>query len=58
MHPRFIKETVETPVERVLILFNKSLSEGTLPTLFKRANDTPIHKSGDRHYRETTDQSV
>ena len=32
----------------VFILFNKSLSEGSLPDIFKKANVTPIHKSGDK----------
>ena len=48
LHPRFIKETSETLALPVLILFNKSLSEGSLPDIFKRANVTPIHKSGDK----------
>ena len=48
IHPRFIKETAETLTIPVFILFNKSLSEGSLPDIFKKANVTPIHKSGDK----------
>ena len=48
LHPRFIKETSETLALPVSILFNKSLSEGSLPDIFKRANVTPIHKGGDK----------
>lgn len=48
IHPRFIKETAETLTKPVFILFNKSLSEGSLPDIFKTANVTPIHKSGDK----------
>ena len=48
IHPRFIKETAETLTTPVFILFNKSLSEGSLPDIFKKANVTPIHKSGDK----------
>ncbi|MEW8545341.1 MAG: reverse transcriptase family protein, partial [Candidatus Thiodiazotropha sp.] len=48
LHPRFIKETAETLTLPVFILFNKSLSEGSVPDIFKKANVTPIHKSGDK----------
>ena len=48
IHPRFIKETAETLTVPVFILFNKSLSEGSLPDIFKKANVTPIHKSGEK----------
>ena len=48
IHPRFIKETAETLAIPVFILLNKSLSEGCLPDIFKKANITPIHKSGDK----------
>jgi hypothetical protein len=30
------------------IIFNKSLSQGTFPSHFKRANIIPVHKSGDK----------
>ena len=36
-HPRFIKETAETLTIPVFILFNKSLSEGSLPNIFKKS---------------------
>ena len=42
IHPHFIKETAETLTIPVFILFNKSLSEGSLPDIFKKANVTPI----------------
>ena len=48
LHPRFIKETADTLCEPVTILFNQSLFEGSLPDIFKRANVTPIHKSGEK----------
>ena len=48
IHPRFIKETAETLTIPVFILFNKSVSEGSLPGIFKKANVTPVHKSGDK----------
>ena len=53
IHPHFIKETAETLTIPVFILFNKSLSEGSLPDIFKKANVAHIHKSGDNltsHY--------
>ena len=47
-HPRFLKETAESIALPVTILFNKSLSEGTMPQEWKLANVTCIHKSGDK----------
>ena len=48
IHPRFLKELAEPLALPVTILFNKSLSEGRLPSMWKTANVTCIFKSGDR----------
>ena len=47
-HPRFFKETAENISYPITILFNKSLSEGILPSDWKLANVTCIYKSGDK----------
>ena len=47
-HPRFLKETAENISYPITILFNKSLSEGILPSDWKLANVTCIYKSGDK----------
>ena len=47
-HPRFLKETAVSIALPVTILFNKSLTEGTIPQEWKLANVTCIHKSGDK----------
>ena len=48
IYTRFIKEAAEILTTPVFILFNKSLSEGSLPDIFKKSNVTPIHKRGDK----------
>ena len=47
-HPRFLKETADNISYPITILFNKSLSEGSLPSDWKLANVTCIFKSGDK----------
>ena len=47
-HPRFLKETVDNISLPITILFNKSLSDGILPSEWKLANVTCIFKSGDK----------
>ena len=47
-HPRFLKETADNISYPITILFNKSLSEGSLPSDWKRANVTCIFKSGNK----------
>ena len=47
-HPRFLKETAVSIALPLTILFNKSLTEGTIPQEWKLANVTCIHKSGDK----------
>ena len=47
-HPRFLKETADNISYPIMILFNKSLSEGILPSDWKLANVTSIFKSGDK----------
>ena len=49
IHPKFIKETSKSLSKPVSILFKKSLEEGHLPTAWKEANITPIHKKGPKH---------
>jgi len=46
IHPRFIKNCALSLCEPLLIIYNKSLSEGVFPTLWKVAYISPIHKSG------------
>ena len=47
-HPRFLKETADNISYPITILFNKSLSEGSLPSDWKLANVTCIFKSDDK----------
>ena len=58
IHPRFIKKTAETLTVLVFILFNKSLSEGSLPDIFKKVNVTPIHKSGEKLFLSSVTESI
>ncbi len=44
-HPRILKELKEQLVTPLTMLFRKSLEEGFLPPVWRRANITPIYKS-------------
>lgn len=46
IHPLFIKACTSVLVEPLCKLFNKSLSTGDFPSLWKKAIVVPIHKSG------------
>ena len=48
-HPRVLLETKEGLVQPLYLIFSKSLSEGVLPTEWKKATVTAIHKKGDRN---------
>jgi hypothetical protein len=47
-HPRILKEIADAIVIPLLIIFNQSITTGTVPDEWKRANITPIHKKGER----------
>ena len=51
-HPKLIKETVNKIKEPLCKIFDKSLQEGVLPDDWKKANVTPIFKSGDKKRAE------
>ena len=46
VHPRVLKECCESLCLPLMLLFKKSYLEGSLPSVWKRANVTPIHKKG------------
>lgn len=48
IHPKLIKETVETITKPVTKIFTKSMECHQLPSQWKLANITPIHKKGSR----------
>ena len=62
VHPRFLKELANELALPVCIIFNKSLSEGELPHIWKSANVSCIFKSGDKtlacNYRPISITSV
>lgn len=45
----FFKATADNICEPIYILFNRCLHEGVFPVVWKRANITPVHKSGSKH---------
>lgn len=45
----FLKNCSSSLVEPLYLLFNKSLSFGIFPSVWKEAQLIPIHKGGDRH---------
>lgn len=47
--PIFFKLTRDTICLPLYVLFNQSISEGKLPSIWKSANVVPVHKSGSRH---------
>ena len=48
-HPRVLLEIKEGLVQPLHLIFSKSLGEGALPTEWKKATVTAIHKKGDRN---------
>jgi hypothetical protein len=48
IHARIIKEAKQQLIEPLTMIFNKSLAEGTVPDDWKKANVTPIFKTGDK----------
>ena len=46
IHPKFIAETAESIVETLLLIFRQSLDEGKLPSEWKTANVSALHKKG------------
>ena len=48
MHPMVLLQTKDVCVTPLTIIFNKSLSEGVIPTDWKMAQITALHKKGDR----------
>jgi predicted DNA binding CopG/RHH family protein len=49
IHPKLIKETVVSISKPVTKIFKKSMEEKKLPTIWKIANITPIHKKGHKY---------
>ena len=48
MHPRLLKELAEAVCVPLTVIFNKSLSLGKLPSVWKEANILAIYKKGNR----------
>lgn len=48
LHPYLLKNCAECLVYPINILFNKSVSLGTVPKIWKTATVTPIHKKGSK----------
>ena len=46
--PKLLKECSTTLSKPLILIFNRLLMEGKLPTDWKKANITPIHKGGDK----------
>lgn len=45
----FLKRTADTIYKPLHILFNRCMTEGTFPEIWKRANLVPVHKGGSRN---------
>ena len=62
IHPNLIKQTQVALVEPLTCIFQKSLDEGAIPEIWKRANVTAIFKSGEKskssNYRPVSLKSV
>ena len=56
IHPFFIKSCAMSLMDPLLIIYNRSLSTGIFPLIWKQSYITPIHKSGDKsvNYRPVT----
>ena len=48
LHPCVLKELADQLAEPLAILYEKSLSEGKLPSVWKDANVTPLFKKGEK----------
>ena len=51
-HPKLIKETANELKKPLTIIFKKSVDEGRIPEIWKKANVTAIFKKGDRKKAE------
>ena len=49
IHPKLLKETIDSITLPVTNIFNKSMEDSKLPKSWKTANITPIHKKGPKH---------
>ena len=49
IHPKLVKETAMQIAKPLTTLFQKSMDMGIVPTDWKLANVTPIHKKGPKH---------
>ena len=48
-HPRNLKDCAEPLCRPLLILFNKSIDDKSLPSQWKVGHSTPLHKKGNKH---------
>lgn len=46
LHPHLLVKCAESLIHPVSLLFNRSVTEGVLPSVWKSASITPIHKKG------------
>ena len=52
IHPQMLKELSEYLLDPLVVILNKSLSKGVLPTDWKKAFISPIYKKGNRRIAE------
>ena len=55
-HPRVLLELKESVVQPLYLIFSKSLRDGILPTMWKKATVTAIHKKGTEIFAIIIDQ--
>ena len=48
LHPKFLKEISDVICQPLAILYNKSLTEGSVPSKWKEAHVTALHKKGSK----------
>ena len=62
VHPRILKELIDTIKTPLTIIFNATLTKGTIPDIWKQGNISAIHKKGDKrqasNYRPVSLTSV